>query len=221
MVSKLQSDEVFLELVEKKKEIDDRRQRGLEKRAFSKYRKMKKRGGWYFFVPEFDAIMELELEEQHKNKRRLDNMAKYELECSMTKGFNRVAVNIREIEEQELPEFQQTIVKDTERLWKQMPHSDVTSKTEHKVKTVQQNNNRVEAQTNTNYDGSSMKNVIELADIPFPTKDSGQQGYIGTLGQHKTLVSLYNQKKINWDDIKRINSYGDLTKLMDKAFGKR
>ncbi len=209
------------ELERKKKEIDDRYKRGLTQRAFSKYKKMKRKGHWYFFVPEFDAIMELELDELHKNKRRTDNMAKYELECSMTKGFNRVAVNIREIEEHELPHFQEVIVKDCERVWKQIPHSDETSKTKSKTYTKQTNNNRVEQQTNTNYNGSTMKNVIGLDDLPFPTKDSGKEGYIGTIGQHKTLVKLYNEKKITWDEIKNIRKYGDLTRLMDKAFGKR
>ena len=214
-------DEVLQELILKKQQIDTRRYNGLEKRAFSKYKKMKKRGHWYFFVKEFDERLEQELEEQHKNKRRPDNMAKYELECSMTKGFNRVAVNIREIEEHELPEFQKTIIQDCERLWKQVPHSDATSKKETNYKSKPENNQRVAKQTEQPTYSQQPQGSFTLNDIPFPTKDSGQQGYIGTIGQHKTLVTLVNQGKMTQQQVSNIRSYRDLTLAMDKAFGKK
>ena len=124
-------DELTKEIQEKKELIDRKNEALAKARAKSLYKRKASKGDWSTYVPEYegktvtDYINLKNIEEIKLEDKRL---AKKEIEVSITKGFNRVAVNIRDIDEVDYDYWKGVVIAEVKELWAVLPHSDDTSK---------------------------------------------------------------------------------------------
>lgn len=219
----LSDDEFFKEFKRKKKHLESIKQSGKSRTAYTKYKRMIKRRYWNFIVPEYEVMIDEELK-QLKQKLRRNDMAKYEVECSLTNGFNRVAVNIREIEPSEFDMIKESVVKEARSIWKKLPNSDETNttkvKTEVRTKSYQENKHYKQKQESF----TAPNGDITIDDIKLVSKEYAQaqgiRNYIGTRGQHLKLVEIINQGKATLQEVNNLQSYQELQALFTRAWKK-